>query len=317
MSNKVIREEETRARELAFRVLGDEAEYHGIWRFIRIKIEDDPKYSNQLELFAIASHGDIIVRDSYVCSSGYEISEKCWRFPVDPIRDTYYTFNTSLFPLVNLHRIVAHTFLIAWNSDLVVNHIDGVKTNNNVNNLEMCTLAENNVHFRTSECFAEARKQHDINCTRHFIGTHHSEEVKQKISQSNKGRPKSEESKQNHSEFMKSYYKNNRCPSCVSIRCIETGESFNTIEECCKQFDVSFATLTSHISNPDKPSKKLAGYHFEYAGERKSKQSSNKLSMIHKGRIWISNPSTHTRKLIYNSDLDEYLTLGYIKGKIK
>jgi len=53
MLNKVIREEEIRARELASKVLGDEAESHGIWRFIRIKIEDDPKYSNQLELFAI------------------------------------------------------------------------------------------------------------------------------------------------------------------------------------------------------------------------------------------------------------------------
>ena len=317
MSNKVINAEEPQARELACKILGSEAESHGTWRFIRMKLEDDPRYSNQLGLFAIASHGDIVIRDSYTCASGYKISEKYWRFPLNPTQDSYYTFSTSIFPEVNLHRIVAHTFLPEWDPDLVVNHIDGVKTNNNIDNLEMCTLAENTAHFRNAECFAEIRKQHDINCTKHFIGTHHSEEVRLKISESNKGHFKSMEFKQNHSKFMKAYYENNNCPSCVSIKCIETGESFSTIDECCKQFGVSFATLTSHISNPDKPSKKLVGYHFEYLGRRKSKQASDKMAMIHKDRIWVSNPITHDRKLIYLSDMDKYTTLGYIRGKIK
>ena len=42
------------------------------------------------------------------------------------------------------HRIVALTFL--GESDLVVNHIDGVKTNNNINNLEYVTSKENTAH---------------------------------------------------------------------------------------------------------------------------------------------------------------------------
>lgn len=317
MLDKMINPEEPKARELALRVLGDEAKSHGIWRFIRIKIEDNPKFADQLNLFAIASNGDVIVRDSYVCASGYKISERYWRFPRNPDHNHYYTFNTSRFPEVNLHRIVAHTFLPEWDSNLAVNHIDGVKTNNNVANLEMCTIAENNSHFREAECFAEVRKQHDINCTRHFIGSHHSEEVKQKISESNKGHHKSEESKQAHSQFMKKYYETNKAPSSVSIKCIETGECFDTIAECCSRFSVSFATLTSHINNPDKPSKKLIGYHFEYKGQRKSKQASAKMSAIHQNRIWVSNLATQDMKLIYASDLDKYITSGYIRGKLK
>lgn len=317
MSNKMIKAEESKAKELALKILGDEANSHGLWRFIRIKLEDNPKYANQLGLFAIASHGDIIVRDSYICASGYRISEKYWRFPIDSSHNHYYTFNTSQFPEVNLHRIVAHTFLSDWDDNLVVNHIDGIKTNNNVTNLEMCTLAENTAHFRTSECFAKVRNQHDINCTRHFIGTHHSEEVRKKISESNKGHTKSTELRQTHSLFMKKYYESNKVPSSVSIRCVETGESFPTISECCNRFGVSFVTLTSHINNPDKPSRKLIGYHFEYEGKRKSKQASDKMSAIHQNRMWVSNPTTRDRKQIYVSDLDKYIELGYIKGKIK
>lgn len=42
------------------------------------------------------------------------------------------------------HRIVAMTFL--GKSELHVNHIDGVKTNNNINNLEYVTLQDNVAH---------------------------------------------------------------------------------------------------------------------------------------------------------------------------
>lgn len=317
MSYKMINEEEPKAKELALRILGSEAESHGIWRFIRYKLEDEPKYINQLGLFAIASHGDVIVRDSYVCASGYTITEKYWEFPINHQRNSYYTFNTQHFPLVNLHRIVAHTFLSDWDSTLVVNHIDGVKTNNNVDNLEMCTTADNVAHFRNASCFADIRKQHDVNCVKHLIGIPRSDEVKRKLSEANKGKHKTEESKKAHSQFMKNYYKTNKNPASVGVRCIETNEHFDTILDCCNRFGVSFITLTSHIDNPDKPSRKLAGYHFEYTGKRQSKQSTDKLSASHTGRIWMSNLSTHDRRLISASELDKYIALGYTKGKIK
>lgn len=46
-----------------------------------------------------------------------------------------------------VHRLVAIHFLEDEESDLVVNHIDGNKANNNAKNLEWCTQAQNVHHF--------------------------------------------------------------------------------------------------------------------------------------------------------------------------
>ena len=45
-----------------------------------------------------------------------------------------------------VHRLVAKYFISIDNLNLVVNHIDGNKQNNRVDNLEWCTRSENDLH---------------------------------------------------------------------------------------------------------------------------------------------------------------------------
>ena len=49
---------------------------------------------------------------------------------------------------ISIHRIVARVFLKNYDEKLQVNHKDGNKLNNNVDNLEMVTASENQIHSR-------------------------------------------------------------------------------------------------------------------------------------------------------------------------
>lgn len=78
--------------------------------------------------------------------------------------------NKSVSKLV--HRLVAETFIPKIEGKCEVNHIDGDKTNNNVNNLEWCTRQENNLHAKllgakqySSEFRGIKIAQYDINNT--------------------------------------------------------------------------------------------------------------------------------------------------------
>lgn len=52
----------------------------------------------------------------------------------------------NIYKMKYIHRLVAENFLINSDNSKEVNHKDGHKSNNNLNNLEWCTKSENTIH---------------------------------------------------------------------------------------------------------------------------------------------------------------------------
>jgi hypothetical protein len=61
-------------------------------------------------------------------------------------------------PCIKVHRAVAETFLINENNYPVINHKDGNKLNNYVENLEFCTYQYNSQHASDNELITYAKK---------------------------------------------------------------------------------------------------------------------------------------------------------------
>ena len=57
-----------------------------------------------------------------------------------------YLCNNGKYRNIRLHRLVAETFITNKHNKPQINHIDGNKENNRVDNIEWCTQSENEKH---------------------------------------------------------------------------------------------------------------------------------------------------------------------------
>lgn len=92
-----------------------------------------------------------ISEDKYITSTGCIYNARTDRFLKDWDNGNGYRYYRVRDgeSSQGVHRLVALAFIPNPNNYLTVNHIDGDKTNNNVENLEWCTQSYNGYHRQT------------------------------------------------------------------------------------------------------------------------------------------------------------------------
>lgn len=109
------------------------------------KINQIPGFEH-IEGYSISEKGDVYTHKKFIKAGKYEIENQ-------PIRKLKPWLNTKGYPQVDLgkhtkkvHRLVAIAFIPNPENKPQVNHIDGVKTNNEITNLEWVNNADNQKH---------------------------------------------------------------------------------------------------------------------------------------------------------------------------
>lgn len=123
-----------------------------------------------------------------------------------------------------VHRLVAESFIKKEREEYEVNHIDGNKCNNNVDNLEWCSHSYNAKHAWDTGLNKYTEKRHEIMKNNHY----------------RKGMPSEKRKK---------------------VKCIETGVVFNSIAEAAEKLSLQRSKISNVINGYRKTT---GGFHFEY-----------------------------------------------------
>lgn len=145
-----------------------------------------------------------------------------------------------------VHRLVATAFLAADEKRTLVNHKDGNRTNNHVDNLEWVTASENQLH---------AIRILGRKCG--MIGKHHTAKSRQRIGAARIGTKLSEETK---AKMRVSAKKLGESPHSKRVRNVETGEVF----DCVTSAGAKYGNRRNISLCCGGKRRTANGYHWEY-----------------------------------------------------